>query len=98
VAREGLCRIGHAVTGRGVHAAIYVIRAPTTRNRTRCDRGSVSGSCIAEEEAQGGHGAVHGRSIHAPLGLMDLEATDVLSGGSTGERSRKAAKPATVRM
>jgi len=48
---------------------------------------------MVEEEAQGGHSAVHGRRIHAALGLMDLEAADVLCGGGAGRALEKGGKP-----
>ena len=55
------------------------------------DRGS--------EEAQCGHGAVHGRGVHATLGLLDLEPADVLGrrrAGRAGEESGEAGDGAEV--
>ena len=53
----------------------------------------------AEEEAKRGHGAVHGRRIHAALGLLDLEPTDVLGrrrAGRAGEKCGEAGDGAEV--
>lgn len=47
---------------------------------------------VVEEKAQCGHGAVHGRRTHAALGLLDLEAADVLRGGSAGRALEEGSK------
>ena len=49
-------------------------------------------SGVVEEETQGGNSAVHGRRIHAALGLLDLEATDVLGSRSIGRALEKGSE------
>jgi hypothetical protein len=47
---------------------------------------------VVEEEAQGRHGAVHGRCIHALLGLPDLEPADVLGRRRAGRALQEGGK------